>query len=170
MRPVRRFADNVSDQLDAGEGLRFTGDVGTGKTTLAMLVSKTALDEGRSVAIYSMPKLLAHIRRTYEASPEDDTYSNFFDRLTSVDLLHIDDMGAARQTDWVLEQLYSIVNERYEAERSIVFTTNVSGGKMEDRLKEVESQVGKRTFSRLAEMCGDPVLLFGQDLRYSQAV
>lgn len=168
VQEVRRFVRNLDANLDQGKGIWFMGDVGTGKTTLAMLVSKSALDQGRSVAIYSMPKLLARIRRTYEAEPGDDTYSKFFDRLTSVDLLHIDDVGAERQTEWVLEQLYSIVNDRYEAERSIVFTTNVSGGKMEERLKEVEEQVGRRTFSRLAEMCGDPVLLFGQDLRYSQ--
>ena len=73
VRPVRRFADNVSDQLDAGEGLRFTGDVGTGKTTLAMLVSKAALEAGRSVAIYSLPRLLTesapHLRRGLAAYP-----------------------------------------------------------------------------------------------------
>ena len=45
------------------------GDAGTGKTTLAMLVSKAALDAGHSVAIYSLPQLLARIRRTYDAEP-----------------------------------------------------------------------------------------------------
>ena len=43
---------------------------------------------------------------------------DFLDRLTAVDLLHIDDLGAENRTDWVLEQLYSIVNARYEAERA----------------------------------------------------
>jgi DNA replication protein DnaC len=167
VQEVRRFVRNLDTNLDSGKGIWFMGDVGTGKTTLAMLVSKSALDQGRSVAIYSMPKLLARIRRTYEGEPGDDTYSKFFERLTSVDLLHLDDLGAERQTEWVLEQLYSIVNERYEAERSITFTTNVSQGGMEQRLAEVEGQVGRRTFSRLAEMCGDPVLLFGDDRRYS---
>jgi DNA replication protein DnaC len=169
VQEVRRFVRNLDANLDAGKGTWFMGDTGTGKTTLAMLISKSALDQGRTVAIYSMPKLLARIRRTYDAGPGDDTYSKFFDRLTSVDLLHIDDLGAERQTEWVLEQLYSIVNERYEAERSIMFTTNVSKGGMEERLKEVEEQIGKRTFSRLAEMCGDPVLLSGSDRRYDKA-
>ena len=50
----------------------------------------------------------------------------FLDRLTAVDLLHIDDLGAENRTDWVLEQLYSIVNARYEDERAIVVTTNLS--------------------------------------------
>lgn len=173
---VRRFVGELDGNLASGRGIWFLGDVGTGKTTLAMLISKAALKQGHSVAIYSTPKLLARIRRTYEGEPGADSYSQFFERLTSVDLLHLDDLGAERQTEWVLEQLYSIVNERYEAERSIVFTTNTaqveaSGGDSSKRPKdrepelEVEKQIGRRTFSRLVEMCGDPVMLFGADQR-----
>ena len=43
------------------------GPAGTGKTTLAMLVSKAALKAGRSVAIYSLPRLLNEIRDTHRA-------------------------------------------------------------------------------------------------------
>ena len=102
------------------------GDVGTGKTTLAMLVSKAALDAGHSVAIYSVPHLLAEIRDTYDADPGERSYMDFFSRLVAVDLLHLEDLGAEKQTDWVLEQLYSLVNERYEQQRSILVTTNLS--------------------------------------------
>ena len=91
------------------------GDVGTGKTTLAMLVSKAALEAGHSVAIYSVPRLLAEIRDTYDADAGERSYTDFFAQLVAVDLLHLDDLGAEKQTDWVLEQLYSLVNERYEA-------------------------------------------------------
>ena len=82
-----------------------------------MLVSKAALEAGHSVAIYSLPKLLARIRRTYDSEPGGDSYLSFFERLTSVDLLHIDDLGAEKRSDWVLEQLYALINERYEAQR-----------------------------------------------------
>ena len=104
---TRRFANTIDSQLDAGRGLWFMGPVGTGKTTLAMLVSKAALDAGRSVAIYSLPRLLNEIRDTHRA---ERSHVDLLDRLTSVDLLHIDDVGAERTTDWVLEELYSIVN------------------------------------------------------------
>src|SRR5579884_4190667 len=55
---TRRLVDGIDQKLDAGRGLWFMGPVGTGKTTLAMLVSKAALRAGRSVAIYSLPRLL----------------------------------------------------------------------------------------------------------------
>jgi hypothetical protein len=49
----------------------------------------------------------------------------FFRRLCTVDVLVLDDLGAEKQTEWVLEQLYSIVNERWQDRRSIVVTTNI---------------------------------------------
>ncbi len=114
-----------TSSLAEGRGLWLFGDTGTGKTTLAMLVSKAALEAGKTVAIYSLPKLLARIRRTYDAEPGGDSYLSFFEQLTSVDLLHIDDLGAEKRSDWVLEQLYALVNERYETERSVLVTTNL---------------------------------------------
>ena len=112
---VRAYIDDLDDQLAEGRGLWVFGGTGTGKTTLAMLISKAALEAGKTVAIYSLPKLLARIRRTYDSEPGGDSYLSFFERLTSVDLLHIDDLGAEKRSDWVLEQLYALVNERYEA-------------------------------------------------------
>jgi DNA replication protein DnaC len=152
---TRRFADEVDRHLDAGRGLWFMGPVGTGKTTLAMLVSKAALSAGRSVAIYSLPRLLNEIRDTHRA---ERSHVDLLDRLTAVDLLHVDDVGAERTTDWVLEELYSIVNARYEDQRSMVITTNIL-----DREALCE-QITERTVSRLTEMC-DQLPLAGEDRR-----
>jgi DNA replication protein DnaC len=157
IRVVRRYVEAVDGNLDAGRGLWFTGDVGTGKTTLAMLVSRAALDAGRSVAIYSLPRLLAEIRKTFDEGA-DRSHLGLLERLAAVDLLHIDDVGAERTSDWVLEQLYSIVNARYEDERAMVITTNLDHA-------ELREQIGERTVSRLIEICGDPLPLYGHDRR-----
>ena len=159
LRGVRHYVRELAKNLDKGRGLWIHGDVGTGKTSLAMLVSKAALEAGRSVAIYSMPRLLARIRRTYETESGEEGYLSFFDRLSSVDLLHLDDLGAEKRTDWVLEQLYAIVDRRYEEERSMVVTTNLD-------VPALEEQIGERTVSRLVEICGDPLPLYGDDQRY----
>ncbi len=107
------------------------------------------------MAIYSLPKLLARIRRTYDSEPGGDSYLQFFERLTSVDLLHIDDLGAEKRSDWVLEQLYALVNERYEAQRSMLITTNLP----HDQLEE---QIGSSTVSRLIKSVTRSAL-FGDD-------
>jgi DNA replication protein DnaC len=152
---ARRYAATIDDQLDAGRGLWFMGPPGTGKTTLAMLVAKAALKAGRTVAIYSLPRLLNEIRDTHRT---ERSHVDLLDRLTAVDLLHIDDVGAERSTDWVLEELYSIVNGRYEDQRSVVITTNIL-----DR-EALCDQITARTVSRLTEMC-DELPLLGHDHR-----
>jgi len=157
VREIRHFCADIDARLDAGKGLWFLGDVGTGKTTLAMLVSRHALDAGRTVAIYSLPRLLAEIRMTFDDGHQR-SYVDLMDRLVAVDLLHIDDVGAEKTSPWVLEQLYALVNARYEEQRSIVLTTNIV-----DREKLCE-QIGERTVSRLTEMC-EEFPLFGGDRR-----
>jgi DNA replication protein DnaC len=157
VRAVREYCRNVADHLDAGRGIWFAGATGTGKTTLAMLVSKSAMEADRTVAIYSLPRLLAMLRDTYA---DDAAYSlnDLIDRLCSVDLLHVDDVGAEQSSPWVLEQLYTIINTRYEDGRAVLLTTNLD----DDALR---AQIGDRTVSRLHEMCDAPLPLDGDDQR-----
>jgi DNA replication protein DnaC len=157
---VRDYIGDLDRNLDEGRGLWLFGSAGTGKTTLAMLVSRAVLEAGRSAAIYSLPKLLGRIRTSYDAE-RGDGYAELFDRLTSVDLLHIDDLGAEKSTDWVLEQLYALVNERYETQRSMIVTTNLE-------LEDLEHQIGSRTVSRLSQIC-EPIPLYGEDRRFGEA-
>jgi DNA replication protein DnaC len=157
IRMVRDFARRIDEHLDAGRGLWLFGDVGTGKTPLAMLVSRHALEANRSVAIYSLHRLLAELRETYD-DDADRSYTEMLDRLATVDLLHIEDFGAEQTTAWVQEQFYALINARYEEERSVIVTTNV-----EERA-ELVKQIGERTVSRLQEMC-ELIPLFGDDAR-----
>ena len=157
VRAVRRYVDTLAEQLDSGRGIWFQGDVGTGKTTLAMLISGEALRQGHSVAIYSLPRLLGLLRETFNDESEA-SLSTLLDRLAAVELLHVDDVGAEQSSPWVLEQLYTIVNTRYEDGRAVVLTTNLEPPALRE-------QIGERTVSRLVEMCGDPLPLFGADRR-----
>jgi DNA replication protein DnaC len=162
LRPVRMFVEDIVENVEAGRGLWFTGDLGTGKTSLAMLVSRAAEKQGKSVAVYPVTRLLAEIKDTYD-SDSTGSYMQLFRRLCSVDMLQLDDLGAEKRTEWVLEQLYAIVNERWQDERSIVVTTNITD------LDDLREQIGARTVSRLLEICGDPLPIMGPDLRLTSA-
>ena len=159
VRTVRRYVDTLEERLEEGKGIWFQGDVGTGKTTLAMLISAEALRRSHSVAIYSLPRLLGLLRDTYDEGAEY-SLSDLVDRLCGVELLHVDDVGAEQTSPWVLEQLYTIVNTRYEDGRAMLLTTNL-------RPDELREQIGERTVSRIIEMCGDPLMLCGTDQRVS---
>jgi DNA replication protein DnaC len=161
VREIRSFVADIDANLDAGRSLWLTGSFGTGKTALAMIVSKAAIDAGRTVAIYSCPRLLSVIRESIDQPARGGSAGgvlDFLDRLASADLLHIDDLGAEHRTEWVLEQLYTIINSRYEDQRSTIVTSNLE----RDALAE---QLGERIVSRLEGMCGEPLPFWGPDAR-----
>jgi DNA replication protein DnaC len=180
IRRVRRYVQTIDQQIDQGRGIWFTGPAGTGKTTVAMLISKAAIEAGRSVAIYSLPHLLAMLRDTYEDG--GPSLVQLIDRLAAVELLHIDDIGAEQSSAWVLEQLYTIINARYEDERALILTTNlVTASSSEARATRtrgvkhdsektsepptLDEQIGERTVSRIYEICGEPLVIYGTDHR-----
>jgi DNA replication protein DnaC len=154
---MRRFGRRISDKLDRGEGLWFMGPRGTGKTTLAMLLAKEALRARRAVAIYTAPQLLDDIYASYrrEGVARDDLMK----RLLTVDLLHLEDLAAVAPNDHVLQTFYTVINERYQEKRSVIFTADV------DQPPKLAEFVGPRVYSRLMEMCGDPIPMFGRDHR-----
>jgi DNA replication protein DnaC len=151
---TQQFVRSIDRHLQNGRGLWYMGEVGTGKTTLAILVMKAALDAGYTAARYSLPGLLSQIRATFDTG----SHTQLLDELKAVDLLVIDDVGAEQTTAWVLEELYSIVNSRYEDCKSMVITTNIL------EIDELTKQITARTVSRLAEMCDD-LLVTGPDRR-----
>jgi DNA replication protein DnaC len=156
-RPLRAYQRDISAQLDEGRGLLLLGDVGTGKTTAAMVLCRAAMEAGRTVALYRSSRLFAEIRATY-ADDAKASYLDFFDRLAGVGLLTINDLGAEKQSEWVIQELHALIDERWEHKRPVLVTSNLT-------LDQIRNQVGSRVVSRLMEMCGDPIMFSGADLR-----
>jgi len=123
-RHVESYVRALDDNLTGGRGLWFFGDDDEAQAGLAMLVARRALEQGWSVAIYTVPRLLAELRATFE-SDSPDSYLQLFERLCSVDLLVLTDLGAQRQTEWVLEQIHSLVNERWQDGGALIVTSGV---------------------------------------------
>ncbi len=161
VRPVQQFCRKLDHHLDRGDSIGILGTPGTGKTSLAMAVPIEAMRRNRSVAVYTAPDLLTAIRKTYD----DSSYSQLMESLVAVDLLHIEDLAVARPTEWVLEQFYTVINARYQDERSVLFTADVT------QPSDLGQHIGDRTASRLKEMCGERItMMFGQDHRNEDQV
>ena len=76
--------------------------------------------------------MLDFIRDSYSDSEvSDKDYLNLY---YSVDLLVIDDLGKEKPTEWVLEKLFLIVNNRYNNYLPIVITTNYNRNQLRERL------------------------------------
>jgi DNA replication protein DnaC len=166
-RKTRRFCTDIRRNLAEGRGLWLMGHTGTGKTTLGYMVAASAAHAQHSVLSFNAVALLNRVRATFNPDSREST-DDVIRMLAEVELLHIEDLRVVRPTDWVLEQLYMIVNARYEERRSIVFTSDIDSdadGQLAASPRQLEEHIGARTFSRLVEMCGDPTLVLGRDRR-----
>jgi DNA replication protein DnaC len=162
---VRRYCDRLPENLETGRGLWLYGNKGTGKTTLAYMIARSALDRGNSVLSLNTVDLFNRLAESYREGARWTT-AEIIDAAATVDVLHLEDLTAPRESDWITEQLYTIVNFRYEAGKAIVFTSDVPTGQAPDPGRLAE-RIGERTFSRLVQMVGDPVVLVGDDMRLS---
>ncbi|MFD1274905.1 hypothetical protein ACFQ51_35035 [Streptomyces kaempferi] len=84
-----------------------------------------------------------------------------FRRYAHAPLLLVDDLGAAKSSEWTEEINFRLVNHRYENQLPTIFTSNVLP-------KELADRVGDRVSSRLIEMC-DRVVIQGTDRRRQAA-
>jgi len=153
----------VAEMPATSEGLMYVGTVGTGKTHLACAALKLLIEKGLVGYFYEFRDLLTMIRNSYNAATQA-TELQVLKPVLTADVLVLDELGAAKPTDWVQETVTYIVNERYNAKRATIFTSNypdVAAGPYDETLTD---RVGIRLRSRLREMCR-LVLIDGPDYR-----
>lgn len=137
-----------------GPSLLLLGPVGTGKTHQCYgAVRGLAVSGVRcSWELMTAADLFARQRPRPKVDTEEE-----FERLARVGLLILDDLGAAKASEWTEEVTYRLINARYQACKPTVVTSNVTPRLLAEAL-------GERVTSRLREM-GRTVALAGADRR-----
>lgn len=141
-------------QLTLGQSLLILGPTGVGKTHQAYAAIQAIAAAGISVKWQagSAADLYARMRPRAGADSQ-----NSFTEIAGAPLLLVDDLGAAKGSEWTEEITYRLINHRYEHMLPTLITSNVPPGELKEAL-------GDRVASRLAEMC-ERVTLRGQDRR-----
>ena len=142
---TKAFVTSFSFEKEYPKGLLMMGPVGCGKSHLAAAILKEVLAKGYSGLFYNSPDLLRDIRATFNNQGER-TEDELIDEITGVDLLVLDDVGAEKISEFVLDRFYLIVNKRYEEYKPMILTTNLDE-------EELIARIRNRTVSRLIEMC-----------------
>ena len=140
-------------------GLYIHGSVGTGKTHLIYAIAQMVREKEivGKVRVYNSSDMLRQMRDAFNKSDPYDNADLFKELLEFRGLLIIDDIGAEKLSDWVLETFYLLVNKRYEEVMPTIFTSNLP-------LKDLAEKIGDRTVSRIVESC-DIFEIKGEDKR-----
>lgn len=127
------------------------GPVGAGKTSLAWSALIDVIDglETTSADFVIVRDLLAAARRSYSDRDAPDP----LDDLVGKTWLVLDDLGAERPTDWALEAIATLIEERYVGQLQTIVTSNYSPSDLIARLGRSDPIIGQRIVSRLVESC-----------------
>jgi len=116
----------------------FAGPPGSGKTHLLEAIGRQFLDQGRTVRYELVAYLLQRLRSSYNVEAD----SHVMEVCYGADVLLLDDLGLEKPSDWVVEQLTSLIDERWRNNRLLAIGTNENHATIEERL-------GPRLASRL---------------------
>jgi DNA replication protein DnaC len=157
---------------DEGLGLLLTGENGVGKTHLAVAVLRELVtNKGASGQFWDFHELIREIRNSYNEETRT-TEMQVLAPVIDTSILLLDDLGAWRMTDWMVDTLFNIINQRYLSKRATIITSNFPDVSLEEahadrsnrRTEYLVERIGNSTRSRLMEMC-EVVQLEGHDFR-----
>lgn len=144
LKVAKKYCIEFSKMYERNQGLLFWGTVGTGKSYTAACIANYLLEANTSVVMTSFVRILQEMQG-FDREREE-TFTN---KLNSVKLLIIDDLGAERNTDYALEKVYGIIDNRYRAKKPLILTTNLTLQQMQ----EATDIRYARIYDRIFEMC-----------------
>lgn len=144
-------------------GLLLMGNVGVGKTHLGVSILKLIAERGFSCKFYEFGSLLKEIQSTYNPQTDSSEIS-VLSPVLQTDVLLLDELGASKPTNWVMDTLYHVINTRYNNKKATIFTTNYFDDRVDARHEILEDRIGVAVRSRLYEMCRT-VIVDGVDHR-----
>ncbi|MFO7173143.1 MAG: ATP-binding protein [Bacillota bacterium] len=155
LRQCQEFARAVAAGEKVTHNLILMGGVGLGKTFLATAITNAVVQHHRVAVYFTFPELADVLRRQRFEDDEGGRWG--MQLLLESDLLVLDDLGAEKPSDFVVEQLFNVLNHRINRQLPWVVSTNLS-------LAELGEIYGDRIFSRLVGL-SEVLLLRGSDVR-----
>lgn len=151
---MKAYVENFPQLRERGKGLLLYGNVGTGKTFLAACVVNALIDRGYPCLMTNFSRLANHIAGMWEGKQE------YIDSLRMFALVAIDDLGVERDTEYMNENVTTIIDSLYRANVPMIITSNYTPKQLTEE-KEIRK---RRVFDRMLQVC-HPIKVDGPSRR-----
>lgn len=150
----------IADALLDGKNVYVVGPVGTGKTRIASKAAKKlVLSSGKLVRMTGFWKVLDAIKASFDGGPDP------LPAYQGVGILVLDDIGKESPTDFALERLFALMDERYNRALPTLVTTQYAPSDLARRLaSRGDAATAQAIVSRIVGGCVS-VELSGEDRR-----
>lgn len=146
LRIARNYVARFDEMCKRAKGLMLFGPSSRGKTFVASCIANALLAKAVPVVVTSTIKLASP---SGMFSREIDEQRTILNSINAARLLVLDDLGAERDTSFKAEQVFDLIDSRYNAKRPLIVTTNMSLRQMQEDT-DIRRQ---RVYERLFEMC-----------------
>ena len=155
----REYAKNFEDKLKRGSGLILLGPCGTGKSFGAGCILNSVLNQGYRALMISIEKIAEQAEEAgFEGKGE------YFDDLMNIPLLIIDDLGTARETEYMMEITNRVISDREKSMKPLIVTTNIPYEDIKNPRNDGWARIWSRINSRSI-----PINFSGTDKRSESA-
>lgn len=151
---AHKYVDNFVEMKQRGKGLLLYGTVGSGKTYIAACIANELINRGRPCLVTNFARITNTLQGMFEGK------QRYLDDLNRLDLLVIDDLSAERDTSFMNEMVFNVIDARYRSGKPLIVTSNLTSEELM-RPNNIDKQ---RIYSRVLEMCF-PVEVKGVDRR-----
>ena len=153
----------VRDYPIVDRGVLFMGSVGVGKTHLSVGILRGLIEKGISCKFYEYRALLKEIQNSYNPNT-NASEMDILAPLIECEVIVLDELGAAKPSEWVQDTIGLIINGRYNEKKLTILTTNYLDGGQSPIEETLGDRIGGRLRSRLYQMC-KTVVVEGEDYR-----
>ena len=143
---------NKNIKSECTNGLIIMGESGVGKTHLAASIANKLIENDKIVLMGRLTTLLDMIKETFKDNTKSE--NELIELYSNVDMIIIDDLGTEKISNWALEKLYTIIENRNENRLPIIITTRFNKQGLIERFSQSQDeQLVDAIISKLYQMC-----------------
>lgn len=151
------------------KGIYLWGNFGRGKTYLMGALANKLAENGYKTVFINLPTFISELKESFSDHHLGKSAAEQIDEVKKAPILILDDLGTESMSDWVRDDVMSVILQyRMQEELPTFFTSNLSMKQYREHLAETKQSTDGLKADRIMERIyylADEILIQGDNLR-----